>query len=95
MRVHIRGYSEIACSLTELLANSKPDRLVWTDKQERAFNKLRTALISKPVLRPADPAKSMIIYADASRSSLSFILIQDEDQKTQNRINRYVVAYGS
>lgn len=92
VRAHIRGYSEIACPLTELLANSKPDRLIWTDKQEGAFNTLRTALISKPVLRPADPAKPMIIYADASRSSLSFILMQDEDENTQNR---YVVAYGS
>jgi len=88
----INRYAEIAFLLTEKLAKSIPDKLVWTEKERKAFHALRTALTSKPVLRAAHPDKPMIVYADASKLSVSCIVMQSGDAETEPR---YVMAYGS
>jgi len=53
-RGHISKFAEIVLPLTQLLAKHKPDKLEWGESQQRAFEKLKNALTSKPVLRPPD-----------------------------------------
>ena len=84
-------YATKTFPLTEMLARNKPDKLVWGERELDAFNKLKLALMTKPVLRPPDMSKDFQIFADASSVALSGILVQRDDS-TQNY---YVVAYAS
>jgi len=90
-RHFLEHYATKTFPLTEMLARNKPDKLVWGERELDAFNKLKLALMTKPVLRPPDMSKDFQIFADASSVALSGILVQRDDS-TQNY---YVVAYAS
>jgi len=81
----------IAYPLTETLQHGKPYKNVWGEAQQHAFESLQRAPISKPVLRPPDPSKDYIIFADASTVALSAILMQKDEEKGTH----YVVYYAS
>jgi len=91
-RVYIERYAAKAYPLTQLLGKYKPNKLSWGPEQQKAFDELKTALTSKPVLRPPQVGKEMIIMADSSKTSLSAILMQSGD--APNQPNR-VIAYAS
>ena len=44
-RSYIPQYSSVAFPLTEMLAKPRSDKLQWTEEAQRAFNKLKNALI--------------------------------------------------
>jgi len=67
---YIRNYAEIAAPLTTLLARNNPDKLIWTDTEQRAFDLLKGALVSKPILRPVDMSKDFHLFCDASLTAL-------------------------
>ena len=77
-------YADIAYPLSELTGKGKPDKLTWTSEQETAFQKLRTALISKPVLRPPDMSKPFQLWVDSSQVAISAILMQRDDNDADN-----------
>ena len=87
-RSFIKNYSNIAAPLLSLLlANNK---FIWTNECEQAFDKLKLALISKPILRQPDFNLDFILYTDASILGLGAILAQkDSDGK------EYVCYYAS
>ena len=92
-RSHIARYTEKALPLINLANNCKSNKLAWTATHEAAFDTLKNALISKPVLRAADPNKDFEIFADAAnKNSISAVLIQREhpDDKVG-----YAVSYCS
>jgi hypothetical protein len=72
-RNHVKQFSEIAFPLTELLKRKVPDNIepLWNESHERAFNTLRQALISKPVLRAPDPNRTYLLSTDASTVAMS------------------------
>ena len=74
-----------------MLARNKPDKLIWGETEKEAFDRLKLALMSRPVLRPPDMSKDFKIFADSSTISLSGILMQEDD----NTPNNYVVSYAS
>lgn len=91
-RDHIQSFSEHSAVLTELLKKKVPEDLskIWKQQHQRAFETLREALISKPILRPPHPDRQYILQTDACNRSIGFILSQiDEDGR------EYVVSYGS
>ncbi|CAG8531260.1 5774_t:CDS:2 [Gigaspora rosea] len=68
----------------------KDIKYVWSEEQEEAFKKLKTHLITAPVLRYLDYSKTFYLYTDTSRVGLRAILAQkDEDKK------EYAIAYAS
>ena len=75
-RGHIAHFAEIALPLTELFARHKPDKLQWLETHQRAFERLKTALTSKPVLCPPDMTKDFELYADSSKTTVSAVLLQ-------------------
>ena len=91
-RSHIANYAEIAFPLSELLGRYKPDKLKWGEEQQAAFDTLKKALVSKPVLYPPDKNKDFQIMADSSQTTLSAILLQsgDGEDKTPR-----VISYAS
>lgn len=65
----------------------------WDEECQTAFEKVKTILISSPVLRIFDPKHRTILYTDASQKGLGAILKQvDPDDLTNTQ---YVVGYFS
>jgi len=91
-RDFISHYATLAFPLTELLARHKPDKLAWGEPQQSAFDALRTALISKPVLRPPKPVNQYVMMTDSSQIALSAILMQREGGTDTGN---YVIGYAS
>ena len=79
-RAFIQDYATIAFPSSELLHKSKSDKLEFGTAEQKAFDTLRLALISKPVLRAPDMSKPWIIMADASKVAASAILMQREGE---------------
>ena len=88
---YIDHHAEICAPLTDLLARNKPDKLAWGQRQQEAFDNLKQALISRPILRPPDMSKDMKLYTDASKQSISGVLMQFDDVNQCD----YVIAYAS
>ena len=75
-RKFIRWFSEIAAPMTDL---TKKDRqpFVWTDEADQAFNRLKTAMVTAPVLQLPDFEREFTVTTDASEVSVGGILQQD------------------
>ena len=74
-RRFIRGFSQIARPLTEL--TKKDGDLTWGAEQRKAFQQLKMALVTAPVLRLPDFDREFIVITDASQVSVGGILTQD------------------
>jgi len=83
-------YATIAFLLTEQLRGS--ERLNWGKPQQRAFDALKAALMSRPVLHAPDRSKPFWLMADASRMAISAILMQPGDSDGGPPV---VIAYAS
>ncbi|KAF5686551.1 hypothetical protein FCIRC_2830 [Fusarium circinatum] len=67
-RRFIKDFSKIANPLTELTKKDKP--FEWNDKAQTAFERLKEAIVSRPVLAIFDPDKEIELETD----SLDFAL---------------------
>jgi transposase InsO family protein len=76
LRQYIRDFAKIAAPITSLLKESKP--FEWGEDQERAFNAIKDALISEPVLAIFDPecTETLHLHTDASDVGVGAILFQ-------------------
>jgi RNase H-like domain found in reverse transcriptase len=74
-RRFIKGCSALAQPLTFLTGKS-PFR--WTNREQNAFDRLRIAVSSAPVLRCFDPDLPTFITSDASEYVLCAFLEQEE-----------------
>jgi hypothetical protein len=86
----VPNFAEISEPLNGLLKNGSPDPVQWTPKLQEAFEKLKTALISKPVLCAPNFDKNFVLQTDASNLAIAAILAQQNDQGQE-----CVVAYAS
>jgi hypothetical protein len=59
----------------------KPNNLVWEEKGLCCFNKLKSALSHKPVLRLPDFTKPFVVEVDASERAVGCALLQEHDGK--------------
>jgi hypothetical protein len=79
-RKFIKGFSAITTPLSELTRKDQPWE--WTDKQEQAFNRLKEAFTTEPVLKHFNPELPIVIETDASDYALGACLTQrHEDGK--------------
>ncbi|GJX34651.1 putative reverse transcriptase domain-containing protein [Tanacetum coccineum] len=79
----IEGFSKIAKPMTKL--TQKKVAFKWGDKQEAAFQTLKTRLCSAPILALPQGAENFIVYCDESNKGLGEVLMQNEK----------VIAYAS
>ena len=74
-RRFIMGYSKIASSLTDLL--KKERKWEWDAECKVAFQKLKDAITSEPVLRLLDLELSFEVHTDVSNKALGGVLVQE------------------
>ncbi len=73
----IPGYAHIAAPLIAL--TRKHVHFRWGDEEQAAFDALRDALCTEPVMRHPDPAKPYILHTDASDFAVGAILTQEDE----------------
>ncbi|GJT60952.1 reverse transcriptase domain-containing protein [Tanacetum coccineum] len=73
-RRFIENFSKIAKSLTILTQKGKV--FDWGEEQELAFQTLKDKLCNAPVLALPDRPKDFVVYCDASRIGLGYVLMQ-------------------
>jgi hypothetical protein len=98
-RRFVPGYAEIAAPMTAL--QRKGVRFKWSDECQRAFEALKQALVSPPILampfdvkqvdgEPAGQVGRYVLDTDASDHSIGAVLSQVQDDGTER-----VIAYAS
>lgn len=76
-RRFVKGYSKIALPLTAMLA--KDSKFVWSPSAQQAFETLKSAFTTAPVLAHFDPARQSVVETDASDFAIGCILSQYGD----------------
>lgn len=74
----IKGYSEIAVPLTDLLRKTSK-LFTWTAETEEAFKKLRNAMCTSPVVANPDFTVEFCIQCDASDTAAGAVLTQVQE----------------
>jgi hypothetical protein len=85
----IKDYSRITTSLRALLKQDA--KFQWTDDCEAAFQYLKTALTTAPILALPNFNREFILTTDASNFAISFILSQ-KDNEGRERVIEYAVG---
>ncbi|CAC5394883.1 Transposon Tf2-12 polyprotein,Transposon Tf2-11 polyprotein,Transposon Tf2-1 polyprotein,Transposon Tf2-7 polyprotein [Mytilus coruscus] len=67
----------------------KEAQFQWTPQCQQAFETMKNALLTAPVLSYPDPNRSFILTCDASDKAIGYVLGQKDDEGRE-----YVVAYG-
>ncbi|KAK3507987.1 hypothetical protein QTP70_009351 [Hemibagrus guttatus] len=76
-RRFINGYSSVTSPLTDLLRN-KPKALIWTPAATHAFQTLKQAFTTAPLLVHPDPELPFIVEVDASTTGVGAVLSQQQ-----------------
>lgn len=75
----IPHYAAKAQPLVELTRKAESNHVHWTPEREKAFETLKQALASRPVVRAPDLAKEFILRTDASGKGLGAVLLQEHN----------------
>ena len=73
-RQFIRSYAHIAAPLNELTKKDQP--YVWTSLHAQAFEQLKAAITTAPVLQVYNPAAPCVVCTDASNIAVGAVLLQ-------------------
>ena len=82
-------FARIAGPINQLLRKDTP--FLWGEEQETAFERLKEALITAPVLQSFDESRPVIIHTDASLYGIGAILLQkgpDDKEHVVSYISR-------
>ena len=72
-KIFIKDYSKIAIPLTCI---TRKNKFVWDEKAKEAFERLKKAFISVPILVHANSSKPFFLETDVSEFVLSSVLSQ-------------------
>ncbi len=73
--ISIKGFSLLTAPLTTLL-RGKPKSLSWSSNAHEAFDSLKTAFSTAPILRHPDPHVPFVVEVDASTTGAGAVLSQ-------------------
>lgn len=90
-RRFVESYSHISKPLTDLTKKDTPYK--WTTNHQKAFDRLRKAITTAPILRHPDPKKQYLMDTDASDVAVGAVLMQKNTDTEESP--PYPVAYFS
>ncbi|XP_038059124.1 uncharacterized protein LOC119730344 [Patiria miniata] len=82
-RKFIPDFAAIAVPLTDKTKGREPNKIIWTESQELAFNSLKKHLTSRPILCLPDFERQFILRTDASDIGIGAMLLQEYDDTKQ------------
>ncbi|GFO29427.1 Zinc finger protein [Plakobranchus ocellatus] len=85
----VPNFSAVSAPLSDLVRKGQPNIVNWGDSQERAYNSLRVAVTSKPVLQLPNVNKRFVLRTDASDRGIVAALMQE------NEGTLFPIAYAS
>ena len=80
-RDFIPNFAAIAAPLSDLTQKGQPNKVEWSEAQEKAYQTIKSYLTSEPILRLPDPAKTYFLRTDASNNGIGAVLMQLHDEK--------------
>ena len=80
-RRFVKNFSTIAAPLGELLR--KDAKFIWSNQHQEAFDKLKQAVSSAPILLSPDPIRPYTVVTDASGFAIGAALCQDHGKGLQ------------
>src|SRR5713226_339923 len=84
VRCFIVNYAKITKGFMHLLKQDTP--FVWDETVQLAFEALKKALLSAPLLRPPDYSRDFLLYLAASESTIGVVLVQEDDNLLEHVI---------
>ena len=78
-RKFIPDYASIAAPLTDLTKKNAPNQVVWNERCEASFKRLKDLLCSAPVLQSPDFERNFVLQTDASDVGVGAVLSQVDD----------------
>lgn len=75
----IPQYAEKARLLTQLTRKMEKNKIGWTSETEAAFDRLKEALASRPVVKAPDPTRVFVLRTDASNTCIGAVLMQEHE----------------
>lgn len=76
---YIPQFSEKASPLTDALKKTEPTKIKWDDRKIHAFEALKLALATQPVLVSPDYTRPFLVQCDASEKGLGVVLSQENE----------------
>src|SRR5690606_17348029 len=86
-RRFIKNFSKVVAPITRLLKKDIP--FIWDHSANDAFESLKKAFTSDPILKHFDPAKSCYIETDASKEAIGAICSQKDENDVLHPIAFY------
>jgi len=78
-RKFVPDFASMSSVLSDLTKKGRPDRIVWTEECQKALDKLKTLMSSKPVLVLPDLSLRFILRTDASDHGIGACLLQERE----------------
>ena len=88
-RKFIPNFATIAVPLTNLTKKGTPNKVIWGDREQKAFENLKVSLSQYPILALPDLEKPFILRTDASETGVGAVLLQNTDE------GKLPIAYAS
>lgn len=76
-RDYIPDYAAIAVPLSDLTKKGLPNKVTWSEAQEKAYKTLKSAITDRPILHLPDHSKLFILRTDASDVGIGAILLRN------------------
>ena len=80
-RDFIPNFAAIAAPLSDLTQKGQPNKVEWSEAQEKAYQTIKSYLTSEPILRLPNPAKTYFLRTDASNNGIGAVLMQRHEEK--------------
>lgn len=75
----IPRYSDLTAPLSDKTKKSFPNKLHWSQNDEKCFDDLKNALMTEPILVLPDFTKCFYVGTDASGTAVGAVLLQEHD----------------
>ena len=80
-RKFVPNMAVLAAPLTDLTKTKAPNKVIWEDAQETAFQTLKERVSTFPILRLPDGSKDFVLRTDASDVGIGAVLMQAHEGK--------------